>query len=302
MDAHAAFPGDNGRVFFQRGRNIYSVAAGGGSDTVTLVAQSSAFGGSVLKDPAVSPNGKKIALSTGNGIWVGTIGGGAKKITKNPARNLDLSGLRFPAWSPDGRRLVFQANKPDGNVSWDAIIYRINVDGTGIKQLRKLPGYGGTCETNPDWGPTNRIVFSADDDLWVMKPDGSNRTNLTDDQENYDAPSWSPDGSMIAAEHEVPDVNISSQPGIVALDAATGQVALEVTGNAANSAPSTDYNTPSWSPNGEFIAFSGYTNGEVEDFQFDIYKISSDGLGEPVKLDTVTGDKDSLDPSWGVKP
>jgi hypothetical protein len=32
------------------------------------------------------------------------------------------------------------------------------------------------------------------------------------------------------------------------------------------------------------------------------YKVSSDGVGDPIKLETVASDKDSLTPNWGAKP
>ena len=50
-----------------------------------------------------------------------------------------------PAWSPDGRHLVFQSER-DGNFE----IYIVKADGTGARRLTDSPA----GDYWPDWGPT----------------------------------------------------------------------------------------------------------------------------------------------------
>jgi TolB protein len=65
-------------------------------------------------------------------------------------RLLTNAGLRrnfyndSPAWSPDGKRIVFASDR--GWTRGD--IYVMNADGTGQKRLTRLPGWSGF----PDWG------------------------------------------------------------------------------------------------------------------------------------------------------
>jgi Tol biopolymer transport system component len=104
-------------------------------------------------------------------------------------------------WSPDGRRLVFAALRPDD--SQDAI-FVANADGTGVRKIRPVP----SNLSNPTWSPRgDLILFDEQDDafssVWVMKPDGSGARKLTP---GYDfRPSgWSPDGGKIRYHGLVP--------------------------------------------------------------------------------------------------
>jgi hypothetical protein len=52
-------------------------------------------------------------------------------------------------------------------------------------------------------GQNGKIVFSGDDDIWTMNPDGSARTQLTSGPAQDSRPSWSPDGKKILFERYV---------------------------------------------------------------------------------------------------
>jgi dipeptidyl aminopeptidase/acylaminoacyl peptidase len=109
-----------------------------------------------------------------------------------------------PAWSPDGRRIAFFA---DRNGSDD--IYVMNADGSG--QIRLT-----TTGTNfaPTWSPDGTQILymcripanpppppgspPADFELCVINADGSGFTRLTDNPSQELTPTWSPDGQRIA--------------------------------------------------------------------------------------------------------
>jgi TolB protein len=110
-------------------------------------------------------------------------GTGLVRITDTPA--LDAS----PAWSPDGRQLLFVR---------DGGFMVMNADGSDVRSL----GVGGR---NPTWSPDgNRIAFDGfGGNIWVMNADGSDLRKVTDSTEpawSY-GPTWSPDSRRIAFAH-----------------------------------------------------------------------------------------------------
>jgi PGF-pre-PGF domain-containing protein len=123
-----------------------------------------------------------------------------------------------------------------------------------------------------------RIVFSSERDgnpeIYVMNPDGSGQTRLTDNVAGDLDPSWSPDGSRIAfaSYRSYRDGN----PEIYVMNAdGSGQIRL--TDNVA------EY--PAWSPDGSRIAFFSNRDGNPE-----IYVMNADGSGQINLTNNDTGE------------
>lgn len=107
-----------------------------------------------------------------------------------------ITGLEntYPAWSPDGARIVFESTR-DGP---DADIFVMQADGTGVVQLTRNEAYDG----NPVWTPDGRfIVFASERDgnaeVYRMRADGSDLVNLTRHPGADGHPKVSPDGRLI---------------------------------------------------------------------------------------------------------
>lgn len=291
--SRATFAGANGPIFFRQGKNIYGVPADGGDRT--LIARGRAFNGVSLRDVAPNPAGTKIAFSTSSAIWIGTVGGGARNLTKDLPGTLNLSGFRFPAWSPTGKKLVFQATRKQNGI-FTPRLYRINSDGTGIKQLHKFSNQVGAGD--PDWSSDDKIVFvEVLDDLWTMNPDGSDKEQLTTDDENYSEPSWSPDGEKLAAlgSHSTHSVT-APHDGVVVVDAATG-VGTELTG--PGDTEEWIY-SPTWSPDGQEVAFVFEDAGTGEPRA--IHTMSSTPGPPGFGLELYLGTSDVFEPAWSVAP
>jgi Tol biopolymer transport system component len=163
---------------------------------------------------AWSPDGSLLACSgfgltdpRRNGIYTirASDGHGVTQITSNPG------GEDNPGdFSPDGSRIVFERNDPQGN---GLGLFVVRLDGGGIRRLTPrsmvVDGFGGS------WSPTgNHIVFVARTDqghrraIWEVNADGSGLHQLPvtpacggaiSDPRSIACfwPGWSPDGTHI---------------------------------------------------------------------------------------------------------
>jgi len=118
----------------------------------------------------------------------------------------------------------------------------------------------------PAWSPTgDKIAFYSDEggteDLWVMSPDGKNRSRLTRSTEIKRHPNWSPSGNMLVYE-SLPAIS-KSQPSKpeqwkLWLISSDGKNARQITSREGS-----DTN-PSWSPDGSAIAFDSNIDGNYD--------------------------------------
>ena len=176
--AHAAFPGQNGKIAYDRydaetDETVICLITPGGSPQCPFVAGVA---------PAWSPSGTKLAY-TGGGIWtVDASGAGAAPLTSGPDDN--------PTWSSGGLRIAFSRFSNACVPTCVGEIYVINTDGTGETPL--------TNDTVDDdaaaWSPDGRrIAWERAGSIWTMKPDGSDKVDLGPGLD----PNWSPDGTKL---------------------------------------------------------------------------------------------------------
>lgn len=147
----------------------------------------------VLESPAVSPDGQKLAIATGQYTATEIIildieSDETTQITNNSA--LDWQ----PVWSPDGARIAFVTER-DGNSE----IYVMKADGSEQTRLTNNSAIDGL----PSWSPDGQyIVFASardgNSEIYVMKADGSEQTRLTNNPADDHDPAWSPDNKYIA--------------------------------------------------------------------------------------------------------
>ena len=194
--------------------------------------------------------------------------------------NADGSGLtrlahgRQPAWSPDGRKIVYQSV-----LLGEQGIYVMNADGTGQTRLTT-----GTADREPVWSPDgSRIAFVRNDELWVMNGTGGGLVQLDEQPGGVHDPAWSPDGSRIAYWRRNPP-----EHGIHLVDADGG--------NGSYLSDSFDEDRyPSWSPDGDQIAFgrNWYHDNETGNDLFQVWRMRRDGSGDTL---VAYGDQNAWSP------
>ncbi|MDQ1328679.1 MAG: Fibronectin type-III protein, partial [Candidatus Poribacteria bacterium] len=151
----------------------------------------------------------------------------------------------------------------------------------------------------PAWSPTgDKIAFYSDEggteDLWVMSPDGKNRSRLTRSTDIKRHPSWSPSGDTLVYE-SLPAIS-KLQPSKpeqwkLWLISSDGKNARQIT-----SGEGSDTN-PSWSPDGSAIAFDSNVDGNYEIWL--ITNISKVITGASPQYAKLTDNKwDNRNPEW----
>ena len=102
----------------------------------------------------------------------------------------------YISWSPDGKRIAFEANL-DG--LWD--IYVMDTNGSDAQRVTQAPNESAQSSA-PAWSPDGqKIAFDSTRDgnfeIYVMDADGSNVQRLTHHDKVDARPAWSPDGRRI---------------------------------------------------------------------------------------------------------
>jgi len=145
------------------------------------------YGGSNIS-PAVSPDGRKVAMILSKDGWTDLYvseldGGGLKRLTKSPQ---DESS---PCWSPDGQWICY-ASKDRERRS----LSKISVSGG---EPHRIPIALGANPTEPDWSPDGKwIAFTAqyrDFAICIIPANGGDAITLTAGED----PSWAPNSRTL---------------------------------------------------------------------------------------------------------
>ena len=162
-----------------------------------------------------------------------------------------------PIWSPDGKRIAFESDRT-GFIQ----IYTMNPDGSNLIQITNEEAdhaigtqYGNTPEP---WSPdSKKIIFSetvrgdANNMLYVMDADGSNKIALAGEPGSYTFLGWSPDGQKIVYQISNASDNGDTRIMVANIDGTSTSDGLFFEGDGGRT-----HHQIHWETSGQFITLS----------------------------------------------
>lgn len=245
---------DGKKLLFNMDGNIYKMPVEGGAPEQINTGEAK----HINNDHCISFDGKMLGISNhltglpGGGSTVYTLpltGGEPQMVTKDTPSYLH-------GWAPNNKEVVYVAQRNGINIY---NIYKNSIKGdkevalTDLKAGEHVDG----CEYSPD----GKYIYyngsqSGTMQVWRMKPDGSEKEQLTFDQYNNWFPHISPDGKWIAYISFDPDIEFNSHPSYKRVTLKL----MPVTGGAPKVIAylyggQGTINVNSWSPDSKHIAF-----------------------------------------------
>jgi TolB protein len=244
---------DGKQVLFTRHRGgkigIVVMAANGSEEKVITAGKLPQY------DACWSPDGSRLAFThvpqsgtQGNlDVYICNADGSELKLFAGDKGK--LSHEEYPAWSPDGKRIVFSSTF-EGNQE----LYIAEIGSPDRKRLTNDPA----LDAHPAWSPDGKkIAFATnrwgDFEIAVLDADGANLSRLTESRGLDDYPIFSPDGRRVAFTS-----NRDGNFEIYVMDA-DGRSPTNATQHEALD------NFPTWTPDGKLAFVSNRAGG------FDIY-------------------------------
>ncbi len=244
---------DGKKLLFNMDGSLYTIPVEGGE----IAKLNTGFANKINNDHGISFNGKLLAIShsrddnTGSGstVYVLPLEGGT------PQQVTEGTPSYWHGWNPNNKEVVYVA-KRGRNESY-------NIYSASIKDGKEtqLSFNEGSHVDGPEFSPDGKYIYyngnqSGTMQIWRMKPNGSEKEQITFDDYNDWFPHISPDGKWIAFISFSKDIPVDSHPSfkrvmlrLMPVSGGAPKVIAYLYGGQGT------INVPSWSPDSKHIAF-----------------------------------------------
>jgi Tol biopolymer transport system component len=225
------------------------------------------LGSTLLRNPAVSTDGRKIAYSSWTAktnVWSVPISPSTFAATgpPTPLTNETASRNTLAAFSPDGRKVAFAAERRGLGYQ----LWLMDNDGKHQTQLTS----DAQAAYSPQWfADGNRLAFECvrgDRQTFSVLTLDNRQEKILSEAEGLECPRLSPDGAQVAFTY--------APNGFVSV----GTMAIEGGKRRQLTSAQTFTGFPSWAPDGKWLAFQMKYDDKMQ-----IMVMSSDG-GTPMQL------------------
>ncbi|WP_419996319.1 amidohydrolase family protein [Streptomyces boninensis] len=229
--------------------------------------------------PALSPDGASVAFCALGDLWLLGPGGRPQRLTR------DTYFVSDPAWSPDGRRLVYTSDRAGNPDLWLR-----DLDSGTDRRLTALPHAAVAAAFAPDG---RQVAFQDQDGAtYLCTVDTGEVVQVLAKEPMPGRPSFSPDGRRLAMAVVRPYSRRFREGTnrILVLDLDTGATAVhEVAPHRSIS--TRGYDGPVWAPDGRHLA---YVSGSV------LWLLPVDGRGRPTGAPRQLNDEVTDAPSFAA--
>ncbi len=245
---------DGKEILFNRGGSIFTIPVQGGQPTKV----NTGFANRNNNDHVISFDGKMLAISHhrdgmpggGSTVYVLPLKGG------EPTLVTDSTPSYLHGWNPNGKEVVYTAQRISKGPAYN--LYKKSISG-GAEQQITFSKTG--LNDGPEFSPDGKYIYFNSNQtgtmqVWRIKPDGSNKEQITFDEYHNWFPHISPDGKWIVIISFPPSVASDDHPFYK-------RVQLRLMPAAGGALRTIAYlyggqgtiNTPSWSPDSRQLSF-----------------------------------------------